>query len=85
MKKSYVYVEYITGESELYDLNEDPYQLKKLSSTADRRFLDWLSAWLDKLVDCSGESCRTGESTPPPLSSISATTEHGQTTAPAHA
>jgi arylsulfatase A-like enzyme len=53
---------------ELYDLNKDPYELNNLlahdeasylaMSRAGREAVDTLRAALDRLVDCSGASCR---------------------------
>jgi len=55
----WVYVEYETGESELYDLKTDPQQLDNRAAApelAGRRAA--LAARLEKLRGCSGESCR---------------------------
>ena len=56
------------GDEELYDLNKDPYELDNLlphgqasylaMSPQGREAVDTLRAALDRLVDCSGESCR---------------------------
>ncbi|MCL4528094.1 MAG: sulfatase [Chloroflexi bacterium] len=57
----YIYVEYPSGERELYDLKQDPYELNNIASTADRNLLGQFSAWLKELVECSGASCRAAE------------------------
>jgi hypothetical protein len=57
----YTYVEYITGDRELYDNVDDPYQLENryCSSSADLR--NALSGLLRRLRDCDGASCRQVE------------------------
>lgn len=57
----YMYAEYPSGERELYDIKQDPYELNNLASTADPNLLSQFSAWLKELVKCSGDSCRTAE------------------------
>lgn len=55
----YLYVEYGSGDRELYDVEADPYQLE--SRHADAGFaglLDDLAALLDELEDCTGSACR---------------------------
>ncbi|MBN1139968.1 MAG: sulfatase-like hydrolase/transferase, partial [Anaerolineae bacterium] len=60
----YLYVEYPTGERELYDLHNDPYQLENIVTTADPALVAELSARLGDLAACSGEDCRALEDTP---------------------
>lgn len=55
------YVEYDTGERELYDLASDPYQLSNRAASADASELAQLSAWLDQYSKCAGESCRQAD------------------------
>jgi len=57
----YMYAEYPSGERELYDLKQDPYELSNLASSADPNLLNQFSIWLKKLTSCSGDSCRTAE------------------------
>jgi len=57
----YTYVEYATGERELYDLRLDPFQLNNLAATAAPPLLAELSAWLTRLRACAGESCRSAD------------------------
>lgn len=60
--KDYLYVEYVsTGERELYNLHDDPYELRSLYVTADRSLLSALSSRLARLRECVGSSCRTAE------------------------
>jgi N-acetylglucosamine-6-sulfatase len=64
-----MYVEYETGERELYDLVADPYQLQSIPRTANSEQLySALEGRLDALRACSGEACRAAEwgDTPPP-------------------
>jgi arylsulfatase A-like enzyme len=55
----HLYVEYLTGERELYDLRRDPYELRNLAglpraATVERS----LAERLTRLRDCAGTSCR---------------------------
>ncbi len=55
----YKYVEYLTGERELYDLSYDPHEQKSLHRS--RRHADLrrrLASTLARLRDCSGATCR---------------------------
>ncbi|MBW8487572.1 sulfatase [Actinomadura sp. PM05-2] len=59
----YLYLEYVTGERELYDMAADPYQLRNLAAAdpaASR-----LSALLAALRACAGAACRRAESEAP--------------------
>ncbi|HEX7587610.1 MAG TPA: sulfatase [Anaerolineae bacterium] len=58
------YVEYNTGEKELYDLQADPYQLNNLISKADPRLLQILAARVEQLAGCKAATCRTAEDAP---------------------
>jgi arylsulfatase A-like enzyme len=60
------YVEYLTGERELYDLANDPHQLRNLASDSDYAAeVDRFHAWLDAFRACSGRACRTVENQSP--------------------
>ena len=59
----YKYIEYSTGEKELYDLDHDPYELDNIHATADRALLSDLKAKLNALKSCSGQTCREAEDT----------------------
>ena len=61
-----LYVEYATGERELYGLREDPHQLDNLYGTADTELLRGLEERLAALRDCSGSECREAEEGPGP-------------------
>jgi N-acetylglucosamine-6-sulfatase len=55
----YVYIEYKTGERELYDLDEDPYELHNVADNAGyERIRARLALRLAKLDACKGETCR---------------------------
>jgi hypothetical protein len=60
----YLFVEYPTGESELYDLRSDPYQLENLAATTEPALLEELTARLHELHSCSGDECRLIEDQP---------------------
>ncbi len=59
------YVDYITGERELYNLPTDPYQLHNLVNTADPTHLARLDDWLTRLSTCARQSCRDIEGNAP--------------------
>ena len=58
---NYLYVEYKTGEYELYDLRKDPYELHNMYATATAELKQRLEAQLDALRRCSAEECRAAE------------------------
>jgi N-acetylglucosamine-6-sulfatase len=60
-----LYVRYVTGEQELYDLRADPAQLQNLAGSADPELLARLAAWLAVLGRCAGAGCRTADVAPP--------------------
>lgn len=57
----YIYVEYKSGERELYDLANDPYQLDNLYANADPDLIAQLEARLGALRGCMGSECRSAE------------------------
>ena len=59
----YVYVEYPgTNERELYDMSDDPHQLRSLHrATGKQSLVSEFSARLEQFAACSGESCRAAE------------------------
>jgi N-acetylglucosamine-6-sulfatase len=57
----YTYVEYETGERELYNRHEDPYQLESIHETADPALLQALHTRLMTLKACAGNSCNAAE------------------------
>jgi N-acetylglucosamine-6-sulfatase len=54
----YKYVEYPTGERELYDLKRDPYEMKSVHATADANLVQRLAGRLKQLRECAGPTCR---------------------------
>jgi arylsulfatase A-like enzyme len=55
----YLYAEYSTGERELYDLKDDPYELRSRDEAPTyARVRSQLAARLQKLKSCAGTSCR---------------------------
>jgi N-acetylglucosamine-6-sulfatase len=59
---NYLYVDYKTGEHELYDLRKDPHQLNNIYATAPPEITKRLETQLDALRQCSAEECRAAES-----------------------
>lgn len=57
----YTYVEYVTGDRELYDNRADPAQVHNLVATADPALLARLSRRVRDLTDCQAADCRTAE------------------------
>jgi N-acetylglucosamine-6-sulfatase len=58
------YVEYESGEKELYDLQADPYELDNIYETADPALVQDLKTKLDALESCTGVGCREAEDGP---------------------
>jgi N-acetylglucosamine-6-sulfatase len=57
----YKYVEWQTGERELYDLTADPYEMHSQWPTASPVLQRRLSVALEQLRDCVGATCRLVE------------------------
>jgi arylsulfatase A-like enzyme len=62
--KDYKYVEYVTGERELYDLSKDPHELQNINEIADPALIQQLAARLVELRSCAARSCRDTEDAP---------------------
>jgi N-acetylglucosamine-6-sulfatase len=58
------YVEYRTGEIEMYDIQNDPYELNNLAPTADPKLLKQLDQRMKQLAICKAASCRAAEDAP---------------------
>ena len=71
--QGHMYVEYDTGERELYDLRADPYQLQSKPRAGNEQLYSDLQTRLNALRACSGEGCRSAEwdTTPPRVTSTS--------------
>jgi N-acetylglucosamine-6-sulfatase len=59
--EDHLYVEYETRESELYDLEKDPYELNNVYKETELEHLWRLERWLDALRECVAEECRAVE------------------------
>ncbi len=57
----YLYVQYRSGERELYDLRNDPEELQNLVEQADPELIKRFSSWLREIGRCKGEGCRAAE------------------------
>jgi N-acetylglucosamine-6-sulfatase len=64
--ESFKYVEYGTGEREVYDLRNDPDELLNLRDRVPLAWLDQLSKRAKALGSCKGETCRQIEAQPLP-------------------
>jgi N-acetylglucosamine-6-sulfatase len=62
--ESHKYVEYVTGERELYDLKADPYELENVYKSADPTLVKDLKTRLDALRSCAEAGCREAEDEP---------------------
>ena len=62
---AWTYVEYGTGERELYDLARDPHQLENVVESADPALVAALAARLAELRTCGGAECRRLEDLAP--------------------
>jgi len=62
--KNLLYVEYVTGERELYDLRDDPYELENLFATTESFAVSPLGSRLEEMRHCSGATCRAAEGAP---------------------
>jgi N-acetylglucosamine-6-sulfatase len=60
----YTYIAYNDGEREMYDLEQDPYQLQSIEPTADKALIDALATRLTELRACSSQNCRDLEDIP---------------------
>ena len=58
------YVEYESGEKELYDLQADPYELDNIYETTDPAPVQDLKTKLDALESCTGAGCWEAEDGP---------------------
>jgi arylsulfatase A-like enzyme len=58
---NYLYVEYKTGERELYDLGKDPHQLSNEYGSAPPELKLRLQTELDALRQCTAQDCRAAE------------------------
>ena len=59
-----LYVEYNTGEKELYNLVDDPYQIDNLAAKTETQSLEQFSAWLGRVSSARGKACLKAERMP---------------------
>jgi N-acetylglucosamine-6-sulfatase len=59
--RTHMYVEYNTGEKELYDLSADPYQLQSKPRTGNEQLYSDMQTRLNALRACSAAGCRAAE------------------------
>ena len=64
------YVKYITGEEELYDITQDPYQLQNLAKVIQPQVIKEYAKRMISLSKCKGETCRERELKPLPNCAI---------------
>ena len=57
----HTFVQYVSGDMELYDNGRDPLQLANGICTAPRAFVEELSAASAVLATCRGAACRRAE------------------------
>jgi N-acetylglucosamine-6-sulfatase len=62
--ETHKYVEYDTGDKELYDLEADPYELDNVYESAGPSLVSDLKTRLDVLRSCTSEGCREAEDDP---------------------
>jgi hypothetical protein len=59
--QDHMFIEYDTGEHELYNLSTDPYQLQSKPRAGSEQLYSALGTRLNALRACSGAGCRTAE------------------------
>jgi arylsulfatase A-like enzyme len=62
----YKYVEYATGEKELYTA-ADPYELTNVASRVNSSIANALTGYVSLFEGCSGDMCRAAEAVAPPV------------------
>ncbi len=62
--ETYKYVEYDNGETELYDLEADPYELENLPKITNPSLTVDLKMQLNALRSCAGNGCQRAEDAP---------------------
>jgi N-acetylglucosamine-6-sulfatase len=59
--ENFSWVRYANGERELYDMRNDPYQVKSRDPRDNQRLVRRSDDQLDRLVNCDGAECRVAE------------------------
>ena len=62
--EQWLYVEYVDGEVELYNLRTDPFEINNVVRTTSPAILAQLHAQLDAMKHCTGDTCRIADSMP---------------------
>ncbi|MFA7322722.1 MAG: sulfatase [Candidatus Nanopelagicales bacterium] len=62
--RQWLYVEYRSGEVELYNLKNDPFEMNNVVSSTNPTIIGQLHAQLDAMVHCTGPTCRIADSMP---------------------
>jgi arylsulfatase A-like enzyme len=60
--EEWLYVESVTGERELYNRLEDPYELHNVIASTPNAIVDALHAQFIAMTSCAGASCRVADS-----------------------
>ena len=68
--EQWLYVEYVTGERELYNRFTDPDEMRNVITKEDPSVIAQLSAQLTALRNCAGATCRVADSMPVPSSQL---------------
>jgi N-acetylglucosamine-6-sulfatase len=58
---NHLWVEFASGERELYNLDKDPFELQSRHQTAPDSLTGHLASRLDRLRDCARDRCRNAE------------------------
>ena len=74
--EDYLYVEYKTGEHELYDLRKDPYEMRNRYEMASPDLKKRLEAQLDALRKCTADECRAAEGGEPEIQPSAVSSQH---------
>ncbi len=64
--EKYTYIRFLNGDVELYDNQNDPYQLENIAPVTDLKLLKNLQLWLKNLKTCKADSCRQWDMEPTP-------------------
>lgn len=62
--QQWLYVTYEDGETELYDLVNDPYEMRNIAGSAPKSLVKRLAAQTAAMSACAGASCRVADAMP---------------------
>ena len=61
----YLYLEFVNdGDTQIYDLKKDPYELENIAQTTDKELLEEYHQWLENLRSCAADECRNFDTEP---------------------